>query len=341
PFRKEFFRYSNGLSQIPTRIGPQIKYNPFHAFVVEAFHCLHKLFVRSSSKAIDFNIAGFTVQHVGGIDRIKRDIVAGDRKFEIFALMRTLNGYIHFRSLRAAQCIAYILITETNSAAIIYLDNTIARSYAQLVARASRNSGDNGNGVLYNIKLDAHTLEFAGKAVFHSVSFVRLYIDRVRIKRAEHGLNGIFRALSHILFGPGFVDVAVNLFEHGNRFTQSVYFKIIESGIRRRIFKLCRAVRKVFNQSLYAVLIQVGDIYRINVVVNYSLLRLHILLEVFLIFAAAFDDGFYPRKPKNRKGKEDGNIGSQNFLHAHNNSTIYHFASLLYNLQPMNKLLVF
>src|SRR5699024_2132335 len=255
PFRKEFFRYSNGLSQIPTRIGPQIKYNPFHAFVVEAFHCLHKLFVRSCSKTIDFNITGFTVQHIGGIDRIKRDIVAGDSKFEILALMRTLNGYIYFRSLGAAQCITYILITETNCTAIIYLDNTIARSYAQLVARASGNSSDNGNGILYNIKLDAHTLKFTGKAVFHSISFIRLYIDRVRVKGAEHGLDGIFRALSHILFGPGFVDIAVNLFEHGNRFTQSVYFKIIERGIRRRIFKLCRAVRKIFNQPLDAVLI--------------------------------------------------------------------------------------
>ena len=152
---------------------------------------------RSGSKATYTDIAHIRTYHIGGIDGVDGNLVAGDGKGEAVADAWTDNTQQHLCALGTTQALHDLLLRhlDTCNGGIVDADNAVASQDAHLLGRTAADGLDDEQGVFHHIELYTDTFEVALQGLVHVLYFFGRRIGGVGVQLLQHATDAILYQL--------------------------------------------------------------------------------------------------------------------------------------------------
>ena len=103
-FLEQLTEHIGGLLKVAPGIVPEVEHEIFHALIFhQLFQCFHKFFIGRCAEAVDLNVTGIGVQHVGHVHAIHRDFIPGHRKLPQLGFLAAQDTDLHVCPLFAPQ----------------------------------------------------------------------------------------------------------------------------------------------------------------------------------------------------------------------------------------------
>ena len=179
--------------QITSTILLQIKYQILHTLCLKFCKTFHEFIVSLGTKVTNADIADTRSNHVGGIDRMDRNLISYYSKFQFILDAKTHHTQFYLRTLRTTQALHNLLLRHlhTCNRCIIHGYDTVASNDAHLLRRTFGNRLDNHQRIVHHIKLHADTLEITIQRLIEFFYLLGGRIAGMGIEFVEHALDGI------------------------------------------------------------------------------------------------------------------------------------------------------
>ena len=220
---QKFIGKLGGDVEVSASVVRQVDDELFHSLFLQLRHSIHILFVGTACKAAQADVARFVISHVGGIDAVEGDVVAGDAEFDGLRRAAAFYRHVHLRSLRSSEALHNVGVAHflPGNQRVVDGNDAVAGNDSHALRRAASNRLDDVERVFLHVELYAYAAEVAVEWFGQFLCLFLVGVSRVWVELFKHALDGVFNELVfvdgvHIVVVDGvFGKAQLGLRRHG------------------------------------------------------------------------------------------------------------------------------
>ena len=199
-FGEELVDELDGGVEVAARVAAQVEDERLHALCLQLGESLHELLVRLLREAVKLDVADMVVEHIGCVDAVQRNLVAGDFKINEFGVATALHADGDLGAFLAAQAFLHIVVVDLLAKGILAVDfdDLVTGHDADLLGGTSRRGTDDGDSVADELVGHADALEATHEGLVGLLHIFLRDVGRVRVEFLQRGDDGVFRHLVEV-----------------------------------------------------------------------------------------------------------------------------------------------
>ena len=182
-------------AQIAATVLLQVQNQVFHSLFFQFVHRLFQLFMRFCAEAADPDQTRLRSNHIGGIYRSHRNLVAFYIKLQHLVNTIAHDAQTHDGTFRTFQAAHDFLAAHfhAGNGSVVYGDNPVSGQDTGFFRGAFAYGLYHEQSIFEHVVLHADTLEIALQRFVHGLGVFGVRVGRMRIKLLEHAHDGILR----------------------------------------------------------------------------------------------------------------------------------------------------
>ena len=140
-FVQELVRQVDGDVEVAAPVPLQVENQMLHSLFSQLLQCLFELVGRRGGEAVELDVAGCLVCHVGGVKAVHRDLPACDFEFNQVGHALAQDFHADFRVFGSSQPFHHVGVfhLDTRNQCVVYHDDAVARHQPDFLRRPAGN----------------------------------------------------------------------------------------------------------------------------------------------------------------------------------------------------------
>ena len=194
---EELAGHLHGCSEVASAVAFEVEKEIFHALLLQSGDGFAHFFAGGGTEAVQPDVADAGCDHVGRIEGVHRNFVAGDDKGEHAVDGGPDDAERHLRAFGSAQELhdAVALEFHAGNGASVDRNNAIAVGDAGFLRRPFGDGLNHHEGIFEHVELHADAFEVTFEGFVHAARFLGIGVGRVGIEFREHAVDGVLDEL--------------------------------------------------------------------------------------------------------------------------------------------------